>query len=94
MPTVLTTPVVVPEKTIKVQKIDGIYIDYETNSMTVTIGDYEELDSEFPVNTTGHGVSLDELIKGEALIHFKHVFKAIRLKAREMGIMGAGVSHD
>lgn len=94
MPTVLTTPVVVPEKTVTVQKIDGIYIDYETRSVTITIGDYETLDSDFPVSTTGHGIALDDLITGEDLIHFKFVFKAIRLKARALGILGVGVDND
>ncbi len=91
MATILTTPIIVPEKHITVQKIDGVYIDYATRSVTISVGDYESMDSGDPINVVGHGFPLDDFISGENLLHFKHFFRAIRLKAREVGIIGDGV---
>ena len=91
MLTRLTTPIQVPPKTLHVQRIEGVYIDYADRSISVTVADYEDENAEFPENTKTEAINLDVLTTSEYLTHYKFVFKSIREKIRELGLLGNGV---
>lgn len=92
MSTLLTTPIVVPEKTITTQQIESIHIDYLDKSVTVNIGHYDfdgQLESSY-----AYGLTLNEIVNHENLVHFKYVFKAIRLACKDAGFLGQGVDTE
>lgn len=94
MSTLLTTPIQVPPKILKMQRIDGVYIDYVSKAISITVGSYEEIDSLEFSNIDAESFLLEEFVTPEYLAHFKFVFKAIREHAIAKGMIGAGVHGD
>lgn len=94
MSTILHDPIQVPPKTLKMQRIDEVHIDYVGRAVSITVGSYEEKDSEFPSEISTEGFSLDEFVTDEYLTHFKFVFKSIHEIALINGMIGAGVETD
>lgn len=94
MSVILHEPIQIPPKTLKMQRIDGVHIDYVNESVSITVGSYEEVDSEFPVKTDTQGFALAEFLAGDYLTHFKFVFKSIHENAEKRGMIGTGVDTD
>ncbi len=94
MSTILTEPIDVPPKVLKVQQIDGVYIDYLTKTVAVVLGSYEEQDSTTPEKVDSVILELSDLAVGDDLTHYKFVFKSIREATRAEGSLGAGVDSE
>ncbi len=90
MSIVLDSPIQIPSKVIRVQKIEGVYIDYVRRNVTITIGDYENADDDEPHESMSHGYLLDNIVNPPNLLHFKFVFKRIREFALADKIIGGG----